>query len=100
MTHAVNGICENLGVLQEFLGGGLKDCKIPLIIVEFRIRGLWEVDGAISTGTKENTRPCSLLDMPTFEVTMNGVLIGLVHVDSACPIDRRTAQMLYLYPSC
>ena len=41
MTDTVDGIREGLGVLQELLSGGLEDCKIPLIIVEFRVSGLW-----------------------------------------------------------
>ena len=35
MTHAIDGICEGLGILQELLSGSLEDSKIPLIIVEF-----------------------------------------------------------------
>jgi hypothetical protein len=31
-------------------------------------------------GDTKNTRSCLLLDMPIFEVTANGVLMGLVHV--------------------
>ena len=41
MTHAVDGIREGLGVLQELLSGGLEDRKITLEIVKFRVGGLW-----------------------------------------------------------
>jgi len=45
VTHAVDGIRECLGVLQELLSSGLEDCKISLIIVEFHVTGLWWVEG-------------------------------------------------------
>jgi hypothetical protein len=41
VTHAVDGIREGLGVLQELLSGGLENPEIPLIIVKFRVIGLW-----------------------------------------------------------
>ena len=41
MTHAVDGIREGFGILQKLLSGGLEDREIPLIIVKFRVSGLW-----------------------------------------------------------
>jgi hypothetical protein len=40
-THAVHGIGKCLGILQEFLRGGLEDSKVTLKVVELWIGGLW-----------------------------------------------------------
>jgi hypothetical protein len=41
-THALDSFGECLGVLQELLGSGLKETKVPLIVVELRICGFWK----------------------------------------------------------
>lgn len=91
-THTVHGIGKCLGVLQEFLRGDLEDGKVTLEVVELWIGGLWrwrsgkedasasqdiECRAQMQTGRRGGGRwrwRCLLLDMPTFEPTMCGVL--------------------------
>jgi hypothetical protein len=41
-THALDSLGECLGVLQELLGSGLEETKVPLIVVELRICRFWK----------------------------------------------------------
>ena len=40
-THAIHGIGECLGVLQELIGGGLEESEVPLTVVELWVAGFW-----------------------------------------------------------
>jgi hypothetical protein len=63
-THAIHGVSERLGILQELFCGALEDSKVPLIVVELRIIRFWKLEeGVVST------TPCrhgALMRMRTF----------------------------------